>query len=542
MKALDFVKSLKSLPACLQVEPQPSGGWLSQCPSCAPCPSAGLSLAINQIGEDLVVRCYGGCDDLALVDGLYLPGDGMEVLTANQWLDREVKRGHCYDYLRNQLKKALPLPEALRPPAALIPPRALTFDELLALKVAPRAELCGTWLKEGTLAEVYGWRGAGKSWFGLNLAYCVASGVDFMRWKVPEARGVLYVDGEMGLDDIQSRLPLLHKSESKRAGRLLHPKLRYLADSNQEQFPDGLPKLNTKEGKALVESNLEGISLVVLDNLSTLYNSGLENDAESWVEVQDWMVSLRRRGLSVVFVHHSGKGGQQRGTSKREDVVQIVINLKQPDNHKAEDGCSFTLTFEKNRGVHGPSVASFSAKLTTDEDGDLVWALGTKAADQAAEWQAMHAAGMTTREIAKTFGVHHSTVARVLVKTTPLSQGLSQGVLSRVAPPYREGVRQSDITVPRDATSHATSLRQEKQNPHSERLSQPTERDKPCDKPATSLSHPHSGLSQPLRQEMRQAPVTLPRNEKQTSQGETGTLPRSYFNGVGTPVSASRST
>ena len=73
MKALEFIKSLKGTPAFLRVEAQPSGGCLSQCPSCAPCPSVGLSLAFNQIGEDLVVRCYGGCSDADLVDGLYLP-------------------------------------------------------------------------------------------------------------------------------------------------------------------------------------------------------------------------------------------------------------------------------------------------------------------------------------------------------------------------------------------------------------------------------------------------------------------------------------
>ena len=464
MKALEFIKSLKGVPAFLQVEPQPSGGCLSQCPSCAPFPSVGLSLAFNQIGEDLVVRCYGGCSDGELVEGLYFPSDGMKVITANQWLARERERGHDADYLQEKLNTDLPLPEALRPPAAHPIPRARTFDELLSLKVAPRVELCGPWLKEGTLTEVYGWRGAGKSWFGLSLAFAVASGVDFMRWGVTEARGVLYVDGEMGLDDIQARIPRIHQSEQKRAGRPLHPKLRYIADSDLELFPNGLPKLSTKEGKALVEANLEGISLVVLDNLSTLYNSAIENDAESWVEAQDWLLSLRRRGLAVVFVHHAGKGGQQRGTSKREDICDTVIALKKPETHQAEDGCAFTLAFEKNRGVHGPSVASFSAKLTEDEHGYLVWALQDVKESKTSQVLALQEEGMGVREIARTLGINPSTVSRYL-----------KGRVLPVAPPIRGGGQQQHTYKPEPATQQATPKATPKELSLIARTSQPTQ-------------------------------------------------------------------
>lgn len=428
MKALDFVRSLKGAPAYLHVEAQPEGGWLSQCPSCAPFPSVGFSLAFNQIGEDLIVRCYGGCNDQELVDALYIPGDGLEVIIWRQWLEREAKRGHPRDYLQEQLNKALPLPIALRPPAKPLIPRALTFDELMALEVKPRAELCGPWLKERTITEVYGWRGAGKSWFGLSLAYAVSAGVSFMRWSVPEPRGVLYVDGEMDLEDIKERFSLIRKSEEKRAGRKLPPKLRYLADSHEDIFPNGLPKLSTKEGKALVEANLEGVSLLVLDNLSTLYNSAIENDAESWVETQDWLVSLRRRGISVVFVHHSGKGGQQRGSSKREDVINNVIALKQPEDHQAEDGCAFTLKFEKSRGVKGPAVAPLSALLTEDEDGYLVWALQESKEAKTSRILALKEEGMGIREIARTLGMDPGNVSRSLKKQT---QG---GVLSVVSP------------------------------------------------------------------------------------------------------------
>lgn len=425
MIALDFVKALR-LVHRVEVEPN---GFLTQCASCAPFPSTDLHLAFNQIGDDLVVVCYGGCSDQALQDGLLFTG--VPVLTTNQWRERELRRGHKREHLQERLSELLPLPEILRPPPAPPgPPAPRSFGELLALPVEPRVELCGSWLKEGSITEVYGWRGAGKSWFALWLAYCVSAGVSFMKWGVSAAKGVLYVDGEMGLEDIQARLPRIHKSESKRASRELVPDLRYFADSDLALFPDGLPNLGTPEGKALLEAHLSGVSLLILDNLSTLYNSAIENEAESWVATQDWMKGLRRRGLAVLFVHHAGKGGQQRGTSKREDLCNNVLALKQPDNHQASDGAAFTLFFEKSRGVHGPQVNPLSAKLIEDEEGELVWALHEEK-DLQPQILALKEEGLGVRETARVLGISPGTVSKALAR-----HSISRGVFP-VSNPYR---------------------------------------------------------------------------------------------------------
>ena len=70
---------------------------------------------------------------------------------------------------------------------------------------------------------------------------------------------------------------------------------------------------------------------MVIDNLSTLCRYGRENESESWGPVQEWILGLRRRGLSVLLVHHAGKGGTQRGTSRREAVEerQFISDLLQ---------------------------------------------------------------------------------------------------------------------------------------------------------------------------------------------------------------------
>src|SRR4051794_33801284 len=71
--------------------------------------------------------------------------------------------------------------------------------------------------------------------------------------------------------------------------------------------------------KQVGEAIATDTALVVLDNLSSLAG-GRENEGDDWRPMQDLVLSLRRRGTSTLLVHHSGKGGQQRGTSRREDV------------------------------------------------------------------------------------------------------------------------------------------------------------------------------------------------------------------------------
>ena len=68
---------------------------------------------------------------------------------------------------------------------------------------------------------------------------------------------------------------------------------------------------------------------------------------------QRWLLSLRRRGVSVLFIHHAGKGGQQRGTSRREDILDTVIALRRPHDYSPKEGARFEVHLEKARGLYG---------------------------------------------------------------------------------------------------------------------------------------------------------------------------------------------
>ena len=84
-----------------------------------------------------------------------------------------------------------------------------------------------------------------------------------------------------------------------------------------------MPALDSPEGKRLLDAILGDAKLVVFDNISTLFGAGPENEAEAWGPAQDLLLGLRRRGVAVLLVHHAGKSGAQRGTSRREDVLDV---------------------------------------------------------------------------------------------------------------------------------------------------------------------------------------------------------------------------
>ena len=71
----------------------------------------------------------------------------------------------------------------------------------------------------------------------------------------------------------------------------------------------------------MIEPFLKDVDMVVLDNIATLCRTGKENESQSWQTMQAWLLELRRRGMTVLLIHHAGKSGDQRGTSAREDIT-----------------------------------------------------------------------------------------------------------------------------------------------------------------------------------------------------------------------------
>ena len=83
---------------------------------------------------------------------------------------------------------------------------AVPLSEFLELKIQAREWVLEDLLQQFALAMIYAWRGIGKTFFALALAYAIATGGRFLKWQAPRSRRVLYIDGEMPAVGMQERL------------------------------------------------------------------------------------------------------------------------------------------------------------------------------------------------------------------------------------------------------------------------------------------------------------------------------------------------
>jgi hypothetical protein len=260
------------------------------------------------------------------------------------------------------------------------------------------------------LSLLYAWRGVGKTHAALNIAYAVASGGQWLSWSAPAPSPVLYLDGEMPAVALQERIAAIVDQSDKEPPegffRIMTP------DMNRDRF---LPDLSTTEGQDEINEVVGNAELIVVDNLSCLARrGGKENEAESWQIVADWGLKMRAAGKSVLFIHHAGKGGAQRGTSKREDILDNVLALKHPPDYEPSEGARFQVHFEKARALFGESVSPIEARLENEADGRQQWrhcSVEDALSDQIA---ALDMDGLTQRQIAAELGVGVATVNRHL--------------------------------------------------------------------------------------------------------------------------------
>ena len=210
-----------------------------------------------------------------------------------------------------------------------------------------------------------------------------------------------------------------------RVGNKLQTPLKFLARDAQEA---DFPNLSTADGQSQIESLIrDDIKLVILDNLSTLLRSGKEYESDSWLPIQNWLLSLRSRGKSVLLIHHAGKSGKQRGTSRREDILDTVITLKRPTGYKNQDGACLEFYFEKNRAIFGDDVKPFEARLEskTNKDGieTLKWTCKSLEDSTFDTVCSLSNEGLDNWEIAQDLDIHKSTVSRYV------QRGKEEGVI-----------------------------------------------------------------------------------------------------------------
>jgi len=289
----------------------------------------------------------------------------------------------------------------------LAPLVARDFSDFMATTFPPRENILEPIIVTRSLTMIYGPRGIGKTFFSLYMALAIASGSSWLGWKASRAFKVLYIDGEMPAHVLQTRL----EGVTRTLG--IAPQPGYLKIITPDLLSRPAPDLASLEDQALVDQIAADVDVIFVDNLSCLYRSGgEENSSESVQFIADWALPHRSAGRAVVLIHHAGKNGQQRGTSKREDLLDVVIALRRPQDHSPQHGARFEVHFEKARHLFGADVEPFEAALSTDANGNQQWASRSLEGTLDARLIELGALGLSVTDMAKELGCSKGTVSK----------------------------------------------------------------------------------------------------------------------------------
>ncbi|MEM1066153.1 MAG: helicase RepA family protein [Pseudomonadota bacterium] len=228
------------------------------------------------------------------------------------------------------------------------------------------------WLDQGALSVVYGESNVGKSFFAMDLALHVASGVDWHGFRVdPKQDPVVYFAAEGGVG-IANRIEAARRERSHIVENAEFNLLRFSLDLCGPQ--------DVLELQSALKTLPFAPSLIVVDTVARVMGAGDENTAKDMGALVANLDRLRGAlGSHVMLIHHSGKDTSKgaRGSSALRAAVDTEIKITRVDDViQAET--------QKQRDMECGAVFAYRlqrVEIGTDSDGDPI----TSAVVQATE-------------------------------------------------------------------------------------------------------------------------------------------------------------
>jgi hypothetical protein len=292
----------------------------------------------------------------------------------------------------------------------------LEAGTLVKIEMQEKRTILEPWLAEQSISLVSGWRGVGKTFFCMSLCDAITRGQSFGPWPCLTPVPCVYVEAEMPFPDVRERVFGLNPGQNRKAPLYIY------SDAYASEL--ALPRANllSKTWREKMKAILiaKGIKLWVADNLASLTRGIDENSKRDWDPINQWLLELRFAGISTILPHHTNKEGGQRGTSAREDNIDISIILKSTFDYVPEDGAKFVVHFTKHRVRTNKlkDIADTQFQLTEDENGCLVWSYGNIRTETRLEILKMMDEGQKQTDIATALGITRGYVSRIVRAAT----------------------------------------------------------------------------------------------------------------------------
>lgn len=227
--------------------------------------------------------------------------------------------------------------------------------EWLRRAVPAKDYLQGHWLHTTARVLLTADTGVGKSTLALELAFYTSLGLPFLHWPAGRACRVVYLDSEMGVEEVKARLIELEKRTGQASENLTVLSL--------EDFSDA-PPLDTEAGHVWLTAILDaiGAELVIIDNLMTVVSGSLKDD-DTWKAVVPLAKQLSARRIGQLWVHHTGwDASRAYGSRTIQWQMSACLHL---DRIADGDALSFKMSFPKARGKRSDTIAEYAETTIT---------------------------------------------------------------------------------------------------------------------------------------------------------------------------------
>ncbi len=288
--------------------------------------------------------------------------------------------------------------------------------EITNIKPSPLEYIFYPCLPRQGIGFIYAASGIGKTLFTMNLAYAIAGGGSFLKYRCPQPRKVLYIDAEMAFNQLHQRIMLI-KAEQ---GDLDFPDNLHILTPDKIA-PYAIPQIDTPEGQTIYMEliNTNNYEVIIFDNLSMLASFD-ENKSHEWKKIQTWLSLLRAQGRSTIIVHHAGKDKTSyRGTSRMLDAADFAISLQPIFDELAEESRvqekRFKIVYQKARSFGGSDVMPYEVILSNNR-----WSYQSMENSSLQDIVQCIKSKMTQRDIAKELNISQTTVNRLLMKARKL--------------------------------------------------------------------------------------------------------------------------
>ena len=243
---------------------------------------------------------------------------------------------------------------------------SITFDDE-SLKCEEEKFIFEPLFRRRSISMIYSEPNVGKTFFAQSLALAMVHGANLFDMRSPTWKAVknkplrvLYIDSEMSKGSFLKRLRMLKDFYSRQYKGTDVPMLKYkLVAKSDWNLAGENPKHRDMVSKMLNLGTTEQIDFVIFDNLSTL--TGGSDSQKNWMTFFAWLRQLSNAGVASCCLHHSGKNGDQRGTSLRSATLDNVIRLRRA--LEEDNSISLTVTVEKARDVSKADLQPLHIKL-----------------------------------------------------------------------------------------------------------------------------------------------------------------------------------